>query len=213
MRRMRRAEAVLLLALASGAPAADALAREAPPPPDAKEAAVRELLVGSGSERQRHNKVKRFAEIKAMREQERSRLLAEARGKAMATNRRGAKAALAAALASTSGRDADRLVRLAGHLREDWDALRDGDTPDVRRLRADRDAQAAWVHRRGFTRPGTDVPAAAFVFCDERFEPVPPAMRAFLSGLGFEPEEAEILVLAMELKEEVARRMAAARAP
>jgi anaerobic selenocysteine-containing dehydrogenase len=112
------------------------------------------------SERQRRNKVKRFAEIRAMREKERAALLAEARGKATAANRREAKAKLAAALSSTSGRDADRLVRLAGHLREDWEALRGGDTPEVRRLRADRDAQTAWIHRRGFTRPGTDAALA-----------------------------------------------------
>ena len=204
---MKRAS--LPLALALSLATAPIGAEEAPAP---QASALRDLC--EGSETKRHNKVKKFAEIKAMPAKDRRRLVEEGRKKAEAAARREAKGAMAEALAKC-GQDAagiERLLRMAGHLQEDWEALRRADTPEIRRLKADREAQAAWVHRRGFTRPGTDAPAAAFVFSDERFEPVPPAMAQYLASIGFDLEDAQILVLAMDLRETIARRMLDAKA-
>ena len=60
-----------------------------------------------------------------------------------------------------------------------------------------------------FTRSGTEEPAAAFIFSEERCRPMDPRSVAFLKALGFSEEEAEILLLVLELDAQVAARVEA----
>ncbi len=203
---MKRAEA-LLAALLLAAPAL-----AAPPPAEASPEAdaFKEVLAGSPlSERQRTNKVKRFREILGWHRKDREKLLEEGRKKVLAQARRTARQAMEAAFAraGNDSRAVEARSRQAENLREDWVAMRKDETPEAARLRSDPRAQETWVHRRGFTREGMDATAAAFIFSDERCVPLPPPLLSWLKGKGLEGEEAAVLILAMDIREHLERRM------
>ena len=214
---MKRSTAVFVLALWICVPVPMRAADPPPATPQAAEAirtaALRDLFVGAAlSERQRKNRVKKFFEIRAWSRKALEKALAEGEDRARNAERRRARAGMVSAFlkAGLDARAADRLAEQADQLREDWEALRKADTPEAERLRADRAAQAAWVHRRGFTRTGTEAAAAAYLFSNERFDPVPADLVRYLAERGFDEKEARILVLVMDLGDEVRDRMEAA---
>ena len=206
---MRHAEILLLLT------ALPLLGAEAPKPASEKEKAREQAWaeVLAGSERgpiKRRNLIKRFGEVMAARRKERARLIEEGRQKALRKARQSAREAMEKAYAREAAQAAEGLLRLAGQVRDDWEAMRKAETEEVAQLKSDRAAQAAWVHRRGFTRSGTEQPAAAFIFSDERCRPVDPKSMAYLKSLGFNEEEGEVILLVLELDEQVADRAEAA---
>ena len=209
---MRRSSAFLLLLLVCPSPFPRAEEAAARPLPESKAKALQELLTGAPlSERQRHNKIAKLSEILAWDPAARAKLLAEARDKARVQAVRDAREVLDKALAA-AGDDAalvDRELKDADHARDAWEEIRKRGGPEAERLRSDPAARTRWVHQRGFTRGNRDDLAAAYVFCDEGFAAVPVEMARFLAAKGFSPEEGEILVLLMELKDQVVLRMAA----
>ncbi|GEM_PF-6508687 len=197
---------LLLTALPVAVPPGRAVAEDSKPEAP-KAAAFGEILTGAArSGRQRRNLFTRFQEVMAAHKKERRKLIEEGREKVLRRSRREAKEAMEKAYA-TLGRVAEGLLKLAEDVRDNWEVRRKAETDEVARLKTDREAQKAWVHKRGFTRADTEEAAAAFVFSDERCQPLPPASTAYLQSLGFDSEESEVILLVLELADQVASRL------
>ena len=209
---MRRVRA-FLLGLALLAPAAAGEEKDWEKALGPKGPALRELLVGAPlSDRSRDNRLKKYAEVLAWEPKALAKALEEHREKAREANRREAKKAMEAALATLVRNPdaAEAQVRQAEKARDEWETVRRSMAGEAERMKdGDRDARLRWLHKQGLTRPGADAVTAAYVFCDEDFVPIPSEMIAFLAKRGFDARDAEILVYELELKEQIVRRMEA----
>lgn len=203
MKRAERGLALLLVLLALPVLGREEAASEHP-----RAAALREVMTGAPlSERQRDNKVKKFAETLALSPKALAALLADHKAKAREAFRRERKKAMEEAMARlVSHPDAvEALVRQAGKARDAWEAAREGKPLEG-------PARTLWLRKQGLTRPGAAEAAAPYVFSDEDFVAVPPAVMAWLAAKGFGPEEAEVVVLELELGDQVVARMEAEKA-
>lgn len=175
--------------------------------------ALRELLVGAPlSDRSRDNRLKKYAEVLSWEPKALAKSLEEHREKARDASRREAKKAMEAAFAAQVRNPdaAEALVRQAEKARDEWEILRRSSAGEVARMKdGETDARLRWLHKQGLTRPGADAVAAAYVFCDEDFVPIPPEMIAFLAKRGLDARDAEILVYELELRDQLAGRMEA----